>query len=74
MDPAAKVHDLPQKKPLFFKPDMPLPDVFETLIRTGASKGVVVDGDQKLLGLITMYDLLACTPEEKPAEVPVPVM
>lgn len=76
MDPGIKVHDMPQKKPLYFKPDMPLPEVFETLIRTGASKGVVVDGDQKLLGLLTLYDLLSCPIEEKEAEpkAAVPVM
>jgi NADH:ubiquinone reductase (H+-translocating) len=75
MTPATTVRDLPHKKVLFFKPDMPLPEVFSTLIRTGASKGVVVDGGQKLLGLLTFYDLLGCPPEEKAAEpVAVPAM
>jgi len=75
MDPGIKVKEMPQKRPLFFRPDMPLPEVFETLIRTGASKGVVVDGDQKLLGLLTLYDLLSCPVEEKAEEgAPVPAM
>jgi NADH dehydrogenase len=76
MNPATTVRDLPHKKVLFFKPDMPLPEVFATLIRTGASKGVVVDGGQKPLGLLTFYDLLGRPAEEKMEEpkAPVPAM
>jgi len=75
MDPATPVRNMPLKKALFFKPDQPLPEVFETLIRTGASKGAVVDGDQKLLGLLTLYDLMTCSTEEQPTEpAPLPAM
>lgn len=60
MDSAVAVRDLPVKRVLFVAPEMPLPEVFETLIRTGASKAVVVDGAKKLLGMVTLYDLLTC--------------
>jgi NADH dehydrogenase len=71
LNPTTPVREMPLKKALFIKPDMPLPEVFETLIRTGASKGLVIDGDQKLLGLLTLYDLMTC-PIEEPAAPPVP--
>lgn len=63
MDSVATVKDLPVKRALRIAPDVPLPEVFETLIRTGASKAVVVDADSKLLGLLTLYDLLTCDAE-----------
>lgn len=60
LDSVACVKDLPVKRALLIAPETPLPEVFETLIRTGASKAVVVDAESRLLGLLTLYDLLTC--------------
>ncbi len=60
MDSVALVKDLPVKRALLVAPGVPLPEVFETLIRTGASKAVVVDVESKLLGILTLSDLLTC--------------
>lgn len=76
MDPSTLVKELPLKKALVVHPQMPLPEVFEMLIRTGASKAVVCDGDQKLLGMLTLYDLLTApadaTGKTETDAVPVP--
>jgi NADH dehydrogenase len=58
-DTSLHIRDLPVKKAMTVRPETPLPDVFENLIRTGASKAVVCDASHKLAGLITLYDLLA---------------
>jgi NADH dehydrogenase len=60
MDSAGTVKNLPVKRALCVSPQTPLPQVFETLIRTGASKAVVVDADAKPLGVLTLLDLLTC--------------
>jgi NADH dehydrogenase len=76
MDPNLRVRDLPMKQALIVKPDTALPDVFETLIRTGASKAVVCESNRKLRGMLTLYDLLTCevgSPSE-PAPVSVTPM
>lgn len=59
-DNSLHIRDLPVKQALIVSPEAPLPEVFETLIRTGASKAVVCDKSHKLLGMITLYDLLTC--------------
>jgi NADH dehydrogenase len=59
MDSTVRVSDLPVKRALIIAPDTPLPEVFETLIRTGASKAIVCDAQQKLLGILTLFDLLS---------------
>ena len=60
MDASLHIRDLPVKKALIVQPDTALPEVFETLIRTGASKAVVCEKGRKLLGMVTLYDLLTC--------------
>lgn len=70
MDDKLRIRDLPLQTPLFVPPDMPLPEVFETLIRTGASKAIICEPDHKLLGMLTLYDLLTCPTG---AAVPEPV-
>ncbi len=67
------VRDLPVKRALLIHDDEPLPQVFETLIRTGASKAVVVDAGRKLLGMLTLYDLLT-SHEETPLLVESPAL
>jgi NADH dehydrogenase len=60
LDARHQIRDLPVKKALIVRPETPLPEVFETLIRTGASKAVVCDGGCKLQGMLTLFDLLSC--------------
>ena len=60
LDSSVMVKDLPLKRPLYLRPDQPLTEVFETFIRTGASKAVVCDENKKLLGVLTLFDLLSC--------------
>ncbi|MEI6536112.1 MAG: CBS domain-containing protein, partial [Verrucomicrobiaceae bacterium] len=60
LDSAVHVSDLPVKRPLIVAPDDELATVFETLIRTGASKAVVCDSDHKPVGMLTLFDLLSC--------------
>ncbi len=67
MDVKLRIRDLSLHQPLYILPDMPLPDVFETLIRTGASKAVIAGPDRKLLGMLTLYDLLTCPATPAPA-------
>lgn len=59
LDSDVRVKDLPVKRPLYLRPDEPLAEVFEVFIRTGASKAVVCDEGKKLLGMITLFDLLS---------------
>ncbi len=54
------VRDLPVKRPLIVAPGDGIAAVFELLIRTGASKAVVCDSDNKLVGMLTLFDLLSC--------------
>jgi NADH dehydrogenase len=70
MDDKARIRDLPLHRPLFIAPDMPLPDVFETLIRTGASKAIVSGSDFKLQGMLTLYDVLTCPVNAEAAAQP----
>lgn len=75
MEDTVCVRDLPVKRALLINVDEPLPRVFETLIRTGASKAVVVDAERKLLGMLTLYDLLTSHEGEPQVVVsPAPAM
>lgn len=69
-DTSLHIGDLPLKEALIVKPDAPLPEVFETLIRTGATKAVVCDKDHRLLGMVTLYDLLTCDGSPKTEAAP----
>lgn len=60
------VKDLPVKRALLIGEGTALSVIFETLIRTGASKAVVVNKEQKLLGMLTLYDLLTSSTETLP--------
>jgi NADH dehydrogenase len=73
LDATLHIRDLPVKKALIVGPQTPLPDVFETLIRTGASKALVCDSAHKLMGMLTLYDLMACEIGSK-EEIPSPVV
>jgi NADH:ubiquinone reductase (H+-translocating) len=41
------------------KPDTPVADVMETIIRTGTNKALVADDTNRLQGIITLIDLMA---------------
>jgi len=77
LQPDSTVKELPVKKALMIEEDTPLTEVFETLIRTGASKAVVCDGERKLKGILTLYDLMThpvAAPSLPPVEVVGPAM
>jgi NADH dehydrogenase len=65
LDASLHVRDLPMGKALMVRPDTPSSEVFETLIRSGSSKAVVCDASQRLLGIITLYDLMTQETEPK---------
>ena len=50
--------ELPLTKPFTVPADMPVPTLIETLMRSGVSKALVIDEAQKLLGIVTLFDLL----------------
>jgi NADH dehydrogenase len=49
---------LPLTTPFCVHGDMPVPELVQTLMRTGVSKAVVVDAENHLLGIVTVFDLL----------------
>ena len=59
MDSEVTVRGLPVKRALLIKPEQAATAAFETMIRTGASKGVVVDAGGRLAGMLTLSDLLS---------------
>lgn len=48
----------PLTTPFCVRADMPVPELVQTLMRTGVSKAVVVDAENRLLGMVTVFDLL----------------
>jgi len=50
--------DLPLTTPFCVRGDMLVPELVQTLMRTGVSKAVVVDAENHLLGMVTVFDLL----------------
>lgn len=55
---------LPLAKPFYVTADTPVPSLVQTLMRSGVSKAIVVDGEKRLLGMITLFDLLKGAKEE----------
>lgn len=53
-----KLKNLPLAKPFYATADTPVPVLVHTLMRSGVSKAIVVDAEQRLLGMITLFDLL----------------
>jgi NADH dehydrogenase len=45
-------------KVFYVRENTPVPELIEDLMRTGASKAVVVDAEQRLLGMVTLFDLV----------------
>lgn len=52
------LRELPLTKPFCVPADMPVPELVQTLMRTGVSKAVIVDSENTLLGMVTVFDLL----------------
>ena len=52
------IKDLPLTVPFCVPADMPVPDLMQTLMRTGVTKAVVVGPEKNLLGMVTVFDLL----------------
>ncbi|MCB1210003.1 MAG: CBS domain-containing protein, partial [Verrucomicrobiales bacterium] len=50
--------DLPLTTPFRVRGETPVPELVQTLMRSGVSKAIVVDGDDRLLGMVTVFDLL----------------
>lgn len=50
--------DLPLTTPFCVRGDTLVPELIQTLMRTGVSKAVVVDPENRLLGMVTVFDLL----------------
>ncbi len=50
--------DLPLSTPFCVRGDILVPALIQTLMRTGVSKAVVVDAENRLLGMVTVFDLL----------------
>jgi len=50
--------DLPLTTPFCVRGEVPVPELVQTLMRTGVSKAVVVDAENRLLGMVTVFDLL----------------
>lgn len=69
---ADKLKTLPLAKPFCLTADTPVPVLVQTLMRSGVSKAVVVDGGRKLLGMITLFDLLKGAREQPAPEMAAP--
>ena len=52
------INALPLAAPLCINADTPVPELVQTLMRSGVSKAVVVDDEQHLQGMVTLFDLL----------------
>jgi NADH:ubiquinone reductase (H+-translocating) len=50
--------DLPLTTPFCVRGEVLVPELVQTLMRTGVSKAVVVDAEHRLLGMVTVFDLL----------------
>lgn len=58
LNPAACVTEVPLAPALRVPPERPVAALFEELLRASTSKAVVVDSADKLLGMVTLFDLL----------------
>jgi len=53
-----RVREVALGMPFIVKPDTALPDLVEDLMRTGATKALVLDDDSRMVGIVTVFDLL----------------
>jgi NADH dehydrogenase len=52
------IRALPLATPLCVNADTPIPELVQILMRSGVSKAVVTDDEQRLQGIVTLFDLL----------------
>jgi NADH:ubiquinone reductase (H+-translocating) len=53
-----RVRDVPLAAPFLVRPETALPDLVEDLMRTGATKALVLDDESRMVGIVTVFDLL----------------
>jgi NADH:ubiquinone reductase (H+-translocating) len=53
-----KIRELPLARPFKVKPDAAMPTIVEEFMHEGATKALVMDEHDKLVGMITVFDLL----------------
>lgn len=53
-----RVREVALGMPFIVKPNTALPDLVEDLMRTGATKALVQDDDSRMVGIVTVFDLL----------------
>jgi NADH:ubiquinone reductase (H+-translocating) len=58
LDRSHRLSELQLGALLRIRPGTPVPQILEDLIRTGASKAAVVDDEQRLQGIVALYDLI----------------
>ena len=58
LDCAHTISELPLGVPFKIKRDAKVADMMEDLMHTGATKAIVVDNDDKLCGMVTVFDLI----------------
>ncbi len=58
LDCTHKVSEVPLAQPYKVQPETPIARVVEDFMHTGATKALVVDADDKLCGMVTMFDLI----------------
>ncbi len=61
------VKNLPLAAPLSVDGATPVPELVQILMRSGVSKAVVVDGQNQLQGMVTLFDLLRPTQQNQSA-------
>lgn len=58
LDCAHRVREVGLGKPFVVRPETRIPDLVEDLMRTGATKALVLDEDSRMVGIVTVFDLL----------------
>ncbi len=53
-----RVREVPLGTPFVVRPDTALRSLVEDLMRTGATKALVLDADSRMVGIVTVFDLL----------------
>ena len=66
LDCKQRVREVGLSRPFYVQPDMAVPALVEDLMRTGATKALVVDADKRLLGMVTIFDLVKGAVQKKP--------
>jgi len=57
-DCQSRVREVPLGTPFLVRPETALPSLVKDLMRTGATKALVLDADSRMVGIVTVFDLL----------------